>query len=113
MDKKLQMQNSMNTGKIFLGLKNWLPTSLTRTTWFNQEDVDNLKEVGINTVRIPVSFNFSAGYECLFMSYQLGYWIVEELVNRTSEFYPKGGLAQLVRYLDIISFRRTILLVYI
>ena len=27
---------------------------------------------------------------------QLGYWIVEPLVNRTSEFYPKGGIKYLV-----------------
>ncbi|KAG5653998.1 hypothetical protein H0H81_008580 [Sphagnurus paluster] len=27
---------------------------------------------------------------------QLGYWIVEDLVDRKTEFYPKGGLDQLV-----------------
>lgn len=27
---------------------------------------------------------------------QLGYWIVEPLVNRTSEFYPRGGINYLV-----------------
>ncbi|KAI0249705.1 glycoside hydrolase family 5 protein [Lactifluus subvellereus] len=45
------------------------------STWFTQDDVNNLKEVGINTVRIP-----------------LGYWIVEDLVNRTTESYPRGGI---------------------
>ncbi|KAH9479277.1 Glucan endo-1,6-beta-glucosidase B [Psilocybe cubensis] len=49
-------------------------------SWFNQPDVDQLVDAGINTVRIP-----------------LGYWIVEPLVNRTSEFYPKGGILQLKR----------------
>ena len=29
---------------------------------------------------------------------QLGYWIVEPLVNRSTEFYPKGGMLQLVRF---------------
>ena len=31
------------------------------------------------------------------MMVQLGYWIVEPLVNRATEFYPRGGMAQLVR----------------
>ncbi|KAJ7708852.1 glycoside hydrolase family 5 protein [Mycena rosella] len=50
------------------------------SSWFNQDDVDGLVAAGINTVRIP-----------------LGYWIVEPLVNRQTEFYPRGGLAQLRR----------------
>lgn len=49
-------------------------------SWFNQEDVNDLVNVGINTVRIP-----------------LGYWIVEDLVDRSTEFYPRGGLKQLKR----------------
>ncbi|KAH7874015.1 glycoside hydrolase family 5 protein [Lentinula edodes] len=52
-------------------------------TWFNQTDVSTLKNLGINTVRIP-----------------LGYWIVEQLVNRQTEFYPRGGLEQLIRGLE-------------
>jgi hypothetical protein len=28
--------------------------------------------------------------------YQLGYWIVEGLVDRTTEHYPRGGLKYLV-----------------
>jgi len=31
---------------------------------------------------------------------QLGYWIVEPLVNRATEFYPKGGIFELVRGLE-------------
>lgn len=27
---------------------------------------------------------------------QLGYWIIEDLVDRKTEFYPRGGLTQLV-----------------
>jgi len=49
-------------------------------TWFTQDDVDDLVRSGINTVRVP-----------------LGYWIVEALVNRTTEFYPRGGILQLQR----------------
>ena len=29
---------------------------------------------------------------------QLGYWIVEPLVNRATEFYPRGGMLQLVSF---------------
>ncbi|KAL1677078.1 glycoside hydrolase superfamily [Schizophyllum commune] len=50
------------------------------STWFNQEDVDELVRLGINTVRIP-----------------LGYWLIEDLVERDTEFYPRGGLQQLRR----------------
>ncbi|PIL24783.1 hypothetical protein GSI_12669 [Ganoderma sinense ZZ0214-1] len=52
-------------------------------TWFNQNDVNALADNGINTVRIP-----------------LGYWIVERLVDRTTEFYPRGGIKQLQRGLQ-------------
>ncbi|KAJ3487873.1 hypothetical protein NLI96_g3230 [Meripilus lineatus] len=48
------------------------------STWFTQEHVDQLSDFGINTVRVP-----------------LGYWIVEPLVDRQTEFYPRGGLRQL------------------
>ncbi|KAG1896181.1 glycoside hydrolase family 5 protein [Suillus fuscotomentosus] len=49
-------------------------------TWFTQDDVNTLKEAGINTVRVP-----------------LGYWIVEALVDRSHESYPRGGLEYLRR----------------
>ncbi|KII86046.1 glycoside hydrolase family 5 protein [Plicaturopsis crispa FD-325 SS-3] len=48
------------------------------STWFTQADVDALQAAGINTVRIP-----------------LGYWILEELVDRSSEYYPRGGISYL------------------
>ncbi|KAK0442663.1 glycoside hydrolase family 5 protein [Armillaria borealis] len=50
------------------------------SSWFNQDDVRELAEVGINTVRIP-----------------LGYWIIEALVDRQTEFYPRGGIHHLKR----------------
>ncbi|KAJ6485729.1 glycoside hydrolase [Mycena sanguinolenta] len=56
------------------------------STWFNQTDVDALADSGINTVRIP-----------------LGYWIIEALVDRSTEFYPRGGLAQLRRGLQQLN----------
>ncbi|KAH9951100.1 glycoside hydrolase family 5 protein [Amylocystis lapponica] len=45
------------------------------STWFTQDYVTQLASAGINTVRLP-----------------LGYWIVEPLVNRETEFYPRGGI---------------------
>ncbi|KAF8159297.1 glycoside hydrolase family 5 protein [Crassisporium funariophilum] len=55
-------------------------------TWFTQDDVNQLVASGINTVRVP-----------------LGYWLVEPLVNRATEFYPKGGIVQLVRGLKMLK----------
>ncbi|KAG1884234.1 glycoside hydrolase family 5 protein [Suillus subluteus] len=52
-------------------------------TWFTQDDVNTLKAAGINTVRVP-----------------LGYWIVEALVDRPNESYPRGGLSYLRRGLS-------------
>ncbi|KAL5531296.1 hypothetical protein ACEPAG_4173 [Sanghuangporus baumii] len=50
------------------------------STWFTQSDVDSIASWGINTIRLP-----------------LGYWIVEPLVDRKTEFYPRGGIKQLKR----------------
>ncbi|TFY67559.1 hypothetical protein EVG20_g3897 [Dentipellis fragilis] len=49
------------------------------STWFTQDHVNQLKSYGINTVRIP-----------------LGYWIVEALVDREIEYYPRGGIKNLI-----------------
>ncbi|KAJ1302964.1 hypothetical protein OPQ81_003256 [Rhizoctonia solani] len=45
------------------------------STWFTQKDVNAIAAAGLNTVRIP-----------------LGYWIIEDLVDRETEYYPRGGL---------------------
>ncbi|EIM86923.1 glycoside hydrolase family 5 protein [Stereum hirsutum FP-91666 SS1] len=50
------------------------------STWFTQDNVNELKAASINTVRIP-----------------LGFWIVEGLVDRSAEFYPRGGIKFLAR----------------
>ncbi|KAH9958850.1 glycoside hydrolase family 5 protein [Russula dissimulans] len=55
------------------------------STWFTQDDVNRLQGAGINTVRIP-----------------LGYWIVEPLVDRTTEHYPRGGIKYLVKGLEML-----------
>jgi len=52
-------------------------------TWITEEDLDKMKQYGINTVRVPV-----------------GYWMVEELVD-ASEHFPKGG----IEYLDRLAER--------
>ncbi|KAJ7500884.1 glycoside hydrolase family 5 protein [Mycena galericulata] len=56
------------------------------SSWFNQTDVDALVAAGINTVRIP-----------------LGYWLVEDLVDRETEYYPRGGLAYLRQGLQLLQ----------
>jgi len=52
-------------------------------SWFSQSDVDTMAQYGLNTVRIP-----------------LGFWIIEPLVDRSTEFYPRGGIKQLKRGLS-------------
>ncbi|KAM0750613.1 glycoside hydrolase [Meredithblackwellia eburnea MCA 4105] len=55
-------------------------------SWFNQTHVDTLAYLGLNTVRIP-----------------LGFWVVEALVNRTTEFYAQGGMDFLVSRLAMLA----------
>lgn len=47
-------------------------------TWITQDDISQIKSLGLNTVRIPV-----------------GFWIREDLVQQ-GEFFPRGG----IQYLD-------------
>ncbi|KZT39279.1 family 5 hypothetical beta glucosidase from glycoside dehydrogenase [Sistotremastrum suecicum HHB10207 ss-3] len=54
-------------------------------SWFTQDDVDQLVQAQINTVRIP-----------------LGFWIIEPLVDCSTEFYPKGGILHLKRGLQML-----------
>ncbi|RPD58958.1 glycoside hydrolase [Lentinus tigrinus ALCF2SS1-7] len=63
------------------------------STWFTQDDVDALSAVGINTVRIPLSA----------FTPLLGYWIVERLVDRKTEYYPRGGILQLQRGVKMLK----------
>ncbi|KAI0322826.1 glycoside hydrolase family 5 protein [Amylostereum chailletii] len=55
------------------------------STWFTQDHVNQLKNVGINTVRLP-----------------LGYWIIEDLVDRSTEYFPRGGLKYLINGLKML-----------
>ncbi|KAG8739589.1 hypothetical protein FRC10_005417 [Ceratobasidium sp. 414] len=57
------------------------------STWFTQADVNRIADAGLNTVRIP-----------------LGYWIVEELVDRSTEYYvPRGGMQYLKQGLRMLK----------
>ncbi|KAH7096734.1 glycoside hydrolase, partial [Auriculariales sp. MPI-PUGE-AT-0066] len=49
-------------------------------SFITKDDVDLIKEYNLNSVRIP-----------------LGFWIIEEAVNRDNEYYPRGGLDKLRR----------------
>lgn len=48
-------------------------------SWLTQADVDEIKSYGLNSVRIP-----------------LGFWLIEEIVDRKTEKYARGGLDELV-----------------
>ena len=69
-------------------------------TWFTKDHINQPKEVlGINTIQslVCMQLNFIMFYfieeSCIV---QLGYWIIEALVARLAEAYPRGGLAYLV-----------------
>ncbi|KAH7096735.1 glycoside hydrolase superfamily [Auriculariales sp. MPI-PUGE-AT-0066] len=47
-------------------------------SFITKDDVDLIKQYNLNSVRIP-----------------LGFWIIEETVNRDNEYYPRGGLEKL------------------
>ena len=49
-------------------------------TFITQGDIQRIKSLGLNTIRIPV-----------------GYWMREDIVKRDSEHYPKGGFQYLKR----------------
>ena len=44
-----------------------------------QDDVDGMVAAGLNSVRIPV-----------------GFWVIEDIVQRSNEPYAEGGLDELV-----------------
>ncbi|KAL0635795.1 hypothetical protein Q9L58_005228 [Maublancomyces gigas] len=47
--------------------------------WITQDDINQIKSLGLNTIRIPV-----------------GYWIMESLID-SSEHFPRGGFQYLER----------------
>jgi hypothetical protein len=50
----------------------------------------------MNTVRLPVRTFMPLSPVVVLLLFQLGYWIVEPLVNRATESYPRGGIKFLV-----------------
>jgi len=49
-------------------------------TFITQDDIKRIKSLGLNTIRVPV-----------------GYWMREDIVNRNSEHFPRGGFPYLRR----------------
>lgn len=47
-------------------------------SWTTQDDITNMVDYGLNTIRIPV-----------------GYWMLEELVYNDSEHFPRGAFPYL------------------
>ena len=104
MDRTLLTQNSKNIGKTLS-----LPQSMCNNshTQLLSGKLGSLKNMSTN-LSAQVSIRFASLYVDLSPYYnririndtiiQLGYWIVENLVNRDTEFYPKGGMSQLVSF---------------
>ena len=102
--RKLLTRNSKNIGKIFL-LRSAVCNSHAQLL---SGRPGSLKNTSTNLFA-RVSIRFASPYVDLSPSYyyririndtmvQLGYWIVEPLVNRATEFYPRGGMSQLVSF---------------
>ncbi|PVI00523.1 glycoside hydrolase family 5 protein [Periconia macrospinosa] len=49
-------------------------------SWITEEDMDKMKEFGLNTIRVPV-----------------GYWMVEETIEKNSEPFALGSLSKMDR----------------
>ena len=43
-------------------------------SWITKDDISNIVSLGLNTIRVPI-----------------GYWLYEDLVDRSTEHFPKGG----------------------
>lgn len=56
-------------------------------SWITEQDLDKMKEYGLNTIRVPV-----------------GYWLVEEIVDK-SEHFPQGGLEKMDRLAEWAATR--------
>jgi hypothetical protein len=62
---RLSMKNLKGTGNLFLGqCLIEIEVSKSRETWFNQADVDELVDAGLNTVRVPVCALPRYGISC-------------------------------------------------
>lgn len=57
-------------------------------TWVTEQDMDKMKEYGLNTIRVPV-----------------GYWMVEDTVDKNSEHFPQGGLEYMDRLAEWAASR--------
>jgi aryl-phospho-beta-D-glucosidase BglC (GH1 family) len=57
-------------------------------SWITEQDMDKMKEYGLNTIRVPV-----------------GYWLVEDIVDRSSEHLPQGGMEKMDRLAEWAASR--------
>jgi aryl-phospho-beta-D-glucosidase BglC (GH1 family) len=48
-------------------------------SWLTQDDVDGMVAAGLNSIRVP-----------------LGFWVIEDIVDRSHEPYAQNGLDELV-----------------
>jgi hypothetical protein len=55
-------------------------------SWLTQADVDGMVAAKLNTVRVP-----------------LGFWIIEDIVDKSHEPYAEGGLDELIRGLTMFK----------
>jgi len=56
------------------------------STWFTQDDANAIAALGLNTVRIP-----------------LGFWIVDEAKDATTDLFPEGGFGYLTQGLGWLA----------
>jgi aryl-phospho-beta-D-glucosidase BglC (GH1 family) len=57
-------------------------------SWITEEDMDKIKSYGLNTIRVPV-----------------GYWLVEDTVDKASEHLPQGGMEKMDRLAEWAASR--------
>jgi len=57
-------------------------------SWITEQDLDKMKEYGLNTIRVPV-----------------GYWLVQDVVDQASEHFPQGGLEKMDRLAEWAASR--------
>lgn len=56
-------------------------------SWINESDLDQMKDAGINTIRVP-----------------LGYWLDEDLID-ASEHFPRGQMQYVKKICDAAATR--------
>ena len=101
--RTLLTQNSKNIGKIplprsmfnsYIQLLSGKPGSLKNTS----TNLSARVLIPFASLYVDLSPSYYYRIQVNDTMVQLGYWIVEPLVNRATEFYPRGGMSQLVSF---------------